>query len=278
MSEQNCRGETCEGCQDENCPSRKPIEKLKPNPKTRIGHTIAVISGKGGVGKSLVTSLLAKELTEKGHSVAIMDADITGPSIPKAFGINQKATGDETGIFALKSKKGANIMSVNCLLEDETDPIVWRGPMISNLVTQLYSNVIYGDVEYLLIDMPPGTGDVPLTVFQQIPVDGAFVVTSPQDLVSLVVEKSVKMGQSMGVPLLGIITNMAYVKCPHCEEKIYLYGKPKTVEIAKEYKLRNLDEIAIDPALASTIDHGDIENYENQLLPHAISLLEALEK
>ncbi len=278
MSEQNCKNGTCEGCQDENCPSHQPIEKLKPNPKTKIGHTIAVISGKGGVGKSLVTSLLAKELAKKGHSVAIMDADITGPSIPKAFGIANKAIGDETGIFALKSHSGINIMSVNCLLEDETDPIVWRGPMISNLVTQLYSNVIYGDVDYLLIDMPPGTGDVPLTVFQQIPVDGAFVVTSPQELVSLVVEKSVKMGQAMNVPLLGIITNMAYVTCPHCKEKIYLYGKPKTEEIAKEYGLRNLDEIAIDPLLASKIDRGDIESYEPALLEKATALLEGLEK
>lgn len=278
MSNNECNEKSCEGCSKENCPSHQKIEKLKTNPGTKIKHTIAVISGKGGVGKSLVTSLLAKELHELGHSVAIMDADITGPSIPKAFGVVDKAMGDETGIYAIKSKGGIPLMSVNCLLEDESDPIVWRGPLIANLVTQLYSNVIYGEVEYLLIDMPPGTGDVPLTVFQQIPVDGAIVISTPQDLVSLIVEKSVKMGKQMNVPLLGVVTNMAYVNCPHCNEKIYLYGKPKTEEIAKEFGLRNLDEVAIDPLLASKVDAGDIESYAKRLLPKATSLLENLDK
>ncbi len=278
MSENTCAKESCEGCQEAGCPSRKEIEKFKPNPKSRIHHTIAVISGKGGVGKSLVTSLLAKELAAKGHSVAIMDADITGPSIPKAFGVKEKATGDETGIFALRSKGGIEIISVNNLLEDETDPIVWRGPMISSLVGQLYTDVIYGEVEYLLIDMPPGTGDVPLTVFQQIPVDGAFIVTSPQDLVSLIVEKSVKMGKQMNVPLLGLITNMAYIKCPHCDEKIYLYGESKSDEIAKAYSIPSLDLIPIDPSLRVSIDNGDIEHYSKEMLPKAVEVLEKLEK
>ncbi len=276
MSESNCTKEGCEGCNEADCPSRKEIEKFKPNPKSKITHTIAVISGKGGVGKSLVTSLLAKELAEKGHSVAVMDADVTGPSIPKAFGVKEKASGDESGIFALESKGGIKIMSVNNLLEDETDPIVWRGPMISSLVGQLYTDVIYGEVEYLLIDMPPGTGDVPLTVFQQIPVDGAFIVTSPQDLVSLIVEKSVKMGKQMNIPLLGLITNMAYIECPHCKERIYPYGESKSASIAKDYEIENLDMIPIDPSLRVSIDNGEIEQYSKELLPKAIEILEKM--
>ncbi len=275
--ENSCEG-NCSSCSDSSCPGHQEIAKLSPHPKTKIKKTIAVISGKGGVGKSLVTSLLAKELKEKGHKVAIMDADITGPSIPKAFGANGKAYGDETGINPVYSKGNIPLMSVNCLLDDETEPIVWRGALISSLVTQLYSNVNYGEVEYLLIDMPPGTGDVPLTVFQQIPIDGALVVTSPQDLVSLIVEKSVKMGKTMNVPLLGIITNMAYVTCPDCQKKIYLYGKPKTEEIAKAYGLKNLDEIEIDPLLASKVDEGEIETYPKSLLDKATTLLESLLK
>lgn len=276
MNSNNCENGSCEGCKETNCPSHQKIEKIAPNPKTKIAHTIAIISGKGGVGKSLVTSLLAKELCEKGYRVAIMDADITGPSIPKAFGITKKAIGDESGIYALRSKTNISIMSVNCLLEDETDPIIWRGPMISNLVTQLYSNVIYGDVDYLLIDMPPGTGDVPLMVFQQIPLDGALIVTSPQDLVSLIVEKSVKMGKMMNVPLLGLITNMAYVACPKCNEKIYLYGKPKIEEWASLNGLKALDEIEIDPSLAEKIDQGKVEEYSKELLSKTTLLLENL--
>jgi len=276
MSQHQCEKETCESCNETNCPSHQKIEKISPNPKTQIKHTIAIISGKGGVGKSLVTSLLAKELNELGYKVGIMDADITGPSIPKSFGIAEKATGDETRILALHSKKGVAIMSTNCLLEDDTDPIIWRGPMIANLVTQLYSNVDYGELDYLLIDMPPGTGDVPLTVFQQIHIDGALVITSPQDLVSLIVEKSLKMGKSMNVPLLGLITNMAYLKCPHCEKKIYLYGKAKTEDYAKSYGIRNLDEIALDPLLAEKVDQGAIEDYQKKLLPKATSLLAML--
>lgn len=276
MNENSCAKESCEGCKEANCPSRQEIVKFKPNAKTHIGHTIAIISGKGGVGKSLVTSLLAKELAAKGHSVAIMDADITGPSIPKAFGVKEKASGDESGIYALRSEGGIEIMSVNCLLEDETDPIVWRGPMISSLVGQLYTDVIYGEIDYLLIDMPPGTGDVPLTVFQQIPVDGAFIVTSPQDLVSLIVEKSVKMGKQMNIPLLGLITNMAYIDCPHCKEKIYLYGEPKSEEIAKDYGLSSLDMIPIDPELRLSIDKGEIEKYTKEMLPKAVKVLEKM--
>ena len=277
MSEENCNHE-CDGCTEDNCPSRHPIEKLKPHAETHIKKTIAVVSGKGGVGKSLVTSLLASELKKAGHPVAILDADVTGPSIPKSFGVTSKAEGDDSGIFACKSAGGIPLMSVKCLLENDSDPLVWRGPMISNLVGQLYTNVIYGPVDYLLIDMPPGTGDVPLTVFQQIPVDGVIIVTSPQDLVSLIVGKSLKMCQMMNIPVLGFVTNMAYVNCPHCHEKIYCFGKSKSGEIAKENGISALDEVGIDSSLASDVDNGKVESFPKILLPKTIKVLENLLK
>lgn len=276
MSEEKCN-ENCESCNEENCPSRQPIKKLVPHELSSFKKTIAVISGKGGVGKSLVTSLLAVAIKNSGHSVGILDADVTGPSIPKAFGITSKADGDESGIYAIKSKGNIPLMSANCLLEHDDDPIVWRGPMISNLVGQIYTSTIYGELEFLLIDMPPGTGDVPLTVFQQIKIDGAIVVSSPQDLVSLIVEKSVKMAGMMNIPLLGLVQNMAYVECPKCQEKIYLYGKPMSDKEVLANGLDALDEVAIDPSLSSFIDKGDIESYKKNVLPKtlekALSLL-----
>lgn len=275
MSEENCNNE-CEGCSEENCPSRKAIEKLKPHAESSFKKTIAVVSGKGGVGKSLVTSLLASELKKAGHSVAILDADVTGPSIPKSFGVTSKAEGDDSGIFACKSKGGIPLMSVNCLLEHDNDPVVWRGPMISNLVGQLYTNVIYGPVEYLLIDMPPGTGDVPLTVFQQIPVDGVIIVTSPQELVSLIVEKSVKMCEMMKIKPLGLVTNMAYVKCPDCGKKIYCFGKGESEAVAEKENLPLLDEVAIDPELSKAVDGGNVESFKKKVLPKAVKAVEAL--
>lgn len=269
MSEEKCT-ENCERCNEENCPSRQTIKKLEPNKLSSFKKTIAVISGKGGVGKSLVTSLLAVALHKAGHTVAILDADVTGPSIPKAFGIVSKADGDDNGIFALKSKGGIPLMSANCLLEHDNDPIVWRGPMISNLVGQIYTSTIYGEAEFLLIDMPPGTGDVPLTVFQQLNVDGAIVVSSPQDLVSLIVEKSVKMAEMMNVPLLGLVQNMAYLECPECHNKIYLYGKPMSEKEVAAHGLKMLDEVGIDPSLAAYIDKGAIEDYPSSPLPKAL--------
>jgi Mrp family chromosome partitioning ATPase len=268
MSEENC-DHNCEACGEEGCKSRK-IEKLKPHPETKIRKTIAIVSGKGGVGKTMVTSLLGAELSKKGHSVAIMDADVTGPSIPQAFGIKGQATGDENGIFAMKTKHDLRLMSVNCLLDNASDPVLWRGPLIANLVGQLYTNVIYGEVEYLLIDMPPGTGDVPLTVFQQIPVDGVIIVASPQELVSMIVEKAVNMCKMMKIPLLGLVENMAYVQCPHCGEKIKIYGDDKSAEVAKRYGIPLLDELPIDPILASATDKGEIEEVEKTFLPKAV--------
>jgi len=268
MSEENC-DHNCDACGEEGCKSRK-IEKLKPHPETKIGKTIAIVSGKGGVGKTMVTSLLGAELSKKGHSVAIMDADVTGPSIPQAFGVKGQAVGDENGIFAMKTKHDLRLMSVNCLLDNASDPVLWRGPLIANLVGQLYTNVIYGEVEYFLIDMPPGTGDVPLTVFQQIPVDGVIIVASPQELVSMIVEKAVNMCKMMKIPLLGLVENMAYVQCPHCGEKIKIYGDDKSAEVAKRYGIPLLDELPIDPILSSATDKGEIEEVEKTFLPKAL--------
>jgi Mrp family chromosome partitioning ATPase len=273
-TEENC-DHNCDSCGEEGCKSRK-IEKLKPHPETKIGKTIAIISGKGGVGKTMVTSLLGAELLKKDKKVAIMDADVTGPSIPQAFGVTGQAIGDENGIFAMKTKHDLRLMSVNCLLDNASDPVLWRGPLIANLVGQLYTNVIYGEVQYLLIDMPPGTGDVPLTVFQQIPVDGAIVVASPQELVSMIVEKAVNMCKMMKIPLLGLVENMAYVSCPHCGEKIEIYGPDKGKEIAKRYGIPLLDELPIDPTLAKATDEGAIEEVAKGYLPKTVAAIEKL--
>ncbi len=269
MSENDCSHD-CSSCGVEGCQSRE-IEKLKTLDGVKIKKTIAVISGKGGVGKSLITSLLAKELSEKGYKVGILDADITGPSIPKAFGAESQAYGDEEGIDPVLSKKGLPLISVNSLLEDETEPIIWRGSLISNFVGQLYSSTRWGELDFLLIDMPPGTGDVPLTVFQQISIDGVVIVTTPQDLVGLIVTKSVKMANMMNINILGLVTNMAYVECPDCHKKIYLYGKPSEIN-----GLDNLDEVGIDPALSKKIDCGEIEYYEKALLDKATKKLISL--
>lgn len=274
MSEENCNHD-CSSCGEEGCKSRT-IEKLKPHPLTKIGKTIAVLSGKGGVGKTMVTSLLAAELMKKGNRVAVMDADVTGPSIPQAFGVKGLAEGDESGIFAMKTEHDIRLMSVNCLLDNASDPVLWRGPLIANLVTELYSKVIYGEVEYLLIDMPPGTGDVPLTVFQQIPVDAAIIVATPQELVSMIVEKAVNMCKMMKVPLLGLVENMSYVTCPKCGEKIRIYGPSKAKEIAKRYGIPLLDELPIDPTLSSATDEGKIEEVKGSFLPKSVAAAEKI--
>ena len=271
MSQSDCSHD-CSSCNVEGCGSRE-IEKLKTLDSVKIKKTIAVISGKGGVGKSMITSLLAKELGEKGYKVGVLDADITGPSIPKAFGAEGQAYGDEEGIDPVLSKKGMPLISVNSLLEDQSEPIIWRGSLISNFVGQLYSSTRWGELDFLLIDMPPGTGDVPLTVFQQINVDGVVIVSTPQDLVGLIVAKSVRMAEMMTINILGVVTNMAYVECPDCQKKIYLYGKPSS-----DYDVESLDEVGIDPVLSKKVDNGEIEYYEKPLLSKAtnkiISLLD----
>jgi Mrp family chromosome partitioning ATPase len=225
----------------------------------------------------MVTSLLGASLARKGHKVAILDADVTGPSIPQAFGLaGYQAVGDESGIFPGKTEQGVEIMSANLFVDTPATPIVWRGPMISSLVQQMYSNVIYGEMEFLLIDMPPGTGDVPLTVFQQIPIDGVIVVSSPQELVSMVVEKSVNMAKMMKVNLLGLVENMAYATCPKCGEKIDVFGTGDLSKVAERYQIPLLDELPIDPSLAKLVDEGKVESYQGDALKKSVALLEKL--
>lgn len=249
-------GQTCE----------KKDFMAKPLKTTKIGKMIAVMSGKGGVGKSMVTDLLAVNTLRTGRKVAVLDADITGPSVPKAFGITEKATGTEDEkINPVITKQGIEIMSMNLLLPEDSDPVVWRGPVISGAVKQFYTDVVWNDVDYMYVDMPPGTGDVPLTVFQSLPVDGIVIVTTPQDLVSMIVAKAVKMAEMMNIKILGIIENMSYVECPDCKTKIYPFGKSKLEEVAAEYSIPVLGRLPMTPELSELTDKGEIENVGNYL-------------
>lgn len=259
MSE-NCSHD-CGSC-GADCPSRKTAglrEEL--NPLSSVKKVIAVVSGKGGVGKSLVTALLAVKLQREGHQTAILDADITGPSIPKMFGIQAHAQGTEQGIFPEKSAIGIDLMSINLLLENAADPVLWRGPMIAGVVKQFWSNVIWHNIDCLLVDMPPGTGDVPLTVYQSLPVDGIVVVATPQELVEMIVAKAIKMAEMMNVPILGLVENMSYVACPDCGKKISLFGESHVESLAQQMGLRVLAKIPVDPKLAEACDAGKIETY-----------------
>lgn len=231
----------------------------KPHQLSNIKKIIGVVSGKGGVGKSLVTSLLAVEMNRRGFNSAILDADVTGPSIPKSFGIKEKARANKMGILPIKSSTGIDIMSINLLLENDTDPVVWRGPVIAGTVKQFYTDVIWEDVDYMFIDMPPGTGDVPLTVFQSLPVDGIIVVTSPQELVSMIVSKAVKMARMMNIPILGIVENMSYFKCPDCDKKYDIFGKSNIEKVAEEHNIDIFDKLPIDPEISNLCDRGQIE-------------------
>ena len=263
----------CSTC-GESCGERKePQSFLKAHhPNSRVGKVYGIVSGKGGVGKSMVTSQLAVALSRRGCKVGIMDADVTGPSIPKAFGIRDKAVGTERGLFPCVSKHGIEIMSINLLLDDETDPVIWRGPVIGGVVTQFWTDVIW-DVDCLLVDMPPGTGDVPLNVFQSIPLNGIVIVTSPQDLVSMVVEKAVKMAEKMAVPIVGLVENMSYVVCPDCGKKLYLFGEGKSAEAAGRHGLPLLAQMPVDPRLAALADAGRIEEFEGSWLENVIDAL-----
>lgn len=252
----------CETC-GQTCEKKEFM--AKPLPSTKIGKMIAVMSGKGGVGKSMVTDLLAVNTLRSGRSVAVLDADITGPSVPKAFGITEKATGTEDEkINPVITKQGIKIMSMNLLLPEDNDPVVWRGPVISGAVKQFFTDVYWDNVDYMYVDMP-GTGDVPLTVFQSLPVDGIVIVTTPQDLVSMIVGKAVKMAEMMNVKILGIIENMSYVECPDCKTKIYPFGKSKLEEVAAEYSLPVLGRLPITSELSELVDKGEIENVGNYL-------------
>ena len=274
MSEiENCSHD-CASCSAD-CSSRDPKSFLeKPHAKSTIRKVIGIVSGKGGVGKSMVSSMLAVQFQRKGYHTAILDADITGPSIPKAFGITGRATGNEDGIYPVVSKTGIQTMSVNLLLEDATDPVIWRGPVIAGTVKQFWQEVIWSDVDCMFVDMPPGTGDVPLTVFQAIPVDGIIVVTSPQELVSMIVGKAVKMAQMMEVPVLGIVENMSYAECPGCGERIEIFGKSHVDEVAAQYSLPVLGKIPMAPAIAAASDAGDIESLEGDWLNAAVKAVE----
>lgn len=277
MSE-NCN-ESCSSCSQE-CSSRKEEQTNfleKPHPKSNIKKVIGVISGKGGVGKSLVTSMLAVTMNRRNHNVAILDADITGPSIPKAFGITDKARSNGEGVLPSKSKTGIDVMSINLLLKNTTDPVVWRGPIIGNTVKQFWTDVIWKDIDFMFIDMPPGTGDVPLTVFQSIPIDGIIVVTSPQELVSMIVEKAVKMAEMMNVPIIGIVENMSFFKCPDCNKEYKIFGESKIEEAAKNHGLKVIAKLPIDPQIASMCDKGMIELYEDNLFVNIAELLENME-
>ncbi|MBQ1213199.1 MAG: Mrp/NBP35 family ATP-binding protein [Clostridia bacterium] len=246
------------------------------NQFSNVKNVIAVMSGKGGVGKSMVTSLLAVSMRRKGYKVAILDGDITGPSIPKSFGVSGEVTGTDGMMFPLVSKTGIEMMSVNLLLDDPTKPVVWRGSVISGAVKQFWSDVVWNDVDFMFVDMPPGTGDVPLTVFQSLPVTGAVIVTSPQELVSMIVEKSVNMAKLMDIPVVGIVENMSGVICPDCGKRIDVFGESHTAEIAEKSGLEMIGQIPLDPKLTKLCDKGIIELFENDYLDKAADALEKL--
>ena len=263
MSECTHNCETCSA----NCSSRDPASLLeKPHEMSQIKKVIGIVSAKGGVGKSLVTSLMAVKSQREGYRTAILDADITGPSIPKAFGLKDRAVGNDLGLFPVNSKTGVEVMSLNLLMEDETSPVVWRGPVIAGAVKQFWTDVIWGDVDFMFIDMPPGTGDVPLTVFQSIPVDGIIIVASPQELVGMIVEKAVNMAKLMNIPVLGLVENMSYFACPDCGKQIKVFGESHIDENAAKHGVDTVARIPIDPKLAAAVDAGLIELFDGNWL------------
>ncbi len=275
MSE-NCTHD-CSSC-GENCPSRQQPQSFleKTNDLSHVKKVIGVVSGKGGVGKSLVTSLLATTLRRRENQVAVLDADITGPSIPKCFGMKQRALSDENGIYPVETKTGIKVMSINLLLEEETSPVVWRGPVIAGAIKQFWTDVIWGNVDYMFVDMPPGTGDAPLTVFQSLPVDGILIATSPQELVGMIVSKAVEMAKMMNVPVLGLVENMSYVTCPDCGREIHVFGESHIDEVAAKYALPVLGKLPMEPKLAAACDRGAIELFEGGWLDGAADLIESL--
>ena len=273
MSE-NCT-HNCSSCSSSTCSSRKKESFIKEAHKSSsIKKVIGVVSGKGGVGKSLTTSLLAAFANKQGKSVGIMDADITGPSIPHMFGVHEHATGSEKGIDTVLSPSGIQMMSMNLLLEEATTPVVWRGMVISGTVLQFWTDVIWKDLDLLFIDMPPGTGDVPLTVFQSIPIAGIVIVTTPQDLVKMVVEKAVNMAQMMNVPVLGLVENMSYLSCPDCGKKIEVFGRSHAEEIAREYGIPAVARMPLDAKISTLADAGRIEDYETDALKEVFASIE----
>lgn len=273
MAEEKCDHD-CSSC-GKSCESRDLHIKL--NERSSVKKVIAVMSGKGGVGKSLVTSLLACKVHKDGYRTAILDADITGPSIPESFGLGeQRASGDGNSLDPVLTDSGIQLMSMNFLLENENDPVVWRGPVISGAVQQFWSDVVWKDVDFMFVDMPPGTGDVPLTVFQSLPIDGIIVVSSPQQLVRVIVEKAVKMANMMNIPILGLVENMSYVKCPDCGREISVFGKSNIDKIADAFGIPLLAKIPMEESTSASVDAGDIENLDVPYLNNAVEIIEAL--
>ena len=276
MAEQQngCTPSDCASCAQGATCGKKPVDLHEPaNPYSHVNKVIAVVSGKGGVGKSMVTASLARMMREQGFSVGIMDADITGPSIPKMYGIHESAKGSDAGMFPCEAKDGTRIMSVNLLLEHEEDPVIWRGPVIAGVVKQFWTDVMWGDLDYLFIDMPPGTGDVPLTVFQSLPVDGVVIVTSPQDLVRMIVKKAYNMADAMNIPVLGVVENYSYLKCPDCGKKISVFGESHIDEIAEELGVPVIGKMPIDPALAEAVESEKFYESDNPYLADAMNKL-----
>lgn len=268
----------CSSCSS-NCNERTAQQTdfhEKPHKESSIKKVIGIVSGKGGVGKSLVTSLLAVQSQQNKHHTAILDADITGPSIPKAFGIKDRPLGGEDGMLPVKSATGIDVMSLNLLLENDTDPVVWRGPVIAGAVKQFWTDVIWKDIDFMFVDMPPGTGDVPLTVFQTLPVDGIVVVASPQELVGMIVEKAVKMAEMMNIPVLALVENMSYFKCPDCGKEHHIFGESHIDSIAKKFSIDTVCRLPIDPTLAAATDCGEIEKADSSLLKPIIEKIEKL--
>lgn len=262
-----CSESSCAGCEHAaTCESKKEDFRVPANMYTQVKKVIGVISGKGGVGKSLVTASLARMMRKKGYTVGILDADITGPSIPKVYGVHQMARGTEEGIFPCVAKDETRIMSVNLLMEDESAPVIWRGPVIAGVVKQFWSDVMWGDLDYLFVDMPPGTGDVPLTVFQSLPVDGVVIVTSPQDLVQMIVKKAYNMAKQMNIPVLGIVENYSYVKCPDCGKEIPIFGESHIEDIASGLEVPVLGKMPVDMELAKAVEAERFYEAENPYL------------
>ena len=255
-----CDKSSCEGCSKKNDP--KSLQETL-NVFSDVKHVIGIVSGKGGVGKSFVTASLANRMAKKGYKVGIMDADITGPSIPKMYGLKGAAQANDDGIFPMETKNGIKVMSINLLLPTEDTPVIWRGPILANMVKQFWTDVIWGDLDYLFVDMPPGTGDVPLTAFQSLPIDGVVIVTSPQDLVSMIVKKSYNMAEMMKVPVLGIVENYSYVACPDCGRQIKVFGESHIDEVAASLNLKVLGKMPIDPAYAAKADAGAFDEIDN---------------
>ena len=274
----SCSG-NCSSCGSSDCGDRKAESLLAQlNPKSTVKKVIAVVSGKGGVGKSTVTSMLAVAMSKTGKRVGVLDADITGPSAPTAFGVTECQGANDDGLYPALSKTGIQVMSINLLLDDASSPVVWRGPVIAGAVKQFWTDVIWEDVDYLFVDMPPGTGDVPLTVFQSLPVDGIVIVTSPQDLVSMIVTKAVKMANMMHVPVLGFVENYAYLECPDCGKRINVFGESKLDAVAAEFGLPVLARLPIDPKVAESYDNGKMEDVNTDAMAEVLKAVEQAER